>query len=357
MTNLLKKTTGYIASAKLSVTCLLLMAVIVFWGTLYQSSEGLFAARERFFQSWFVLTRFSIPFPGMKLISLALLLNVIFSSLRFFKKPLKYSGLILIHSGLALFLAVILFSSRFTQEYYLPLREGQEVSSAYSTEQFEIASFRTIFSQSSFVIDSIPVASLKKDQEIVFPNTGMKFKVRSVGRIKESHDGQENIQGCQAALIIDELCNFRFEKEVVLKSNEQPFSYICGFDTVLVSMRHSAVPLPVNLKLIDFHGKFYPGTKTLKKVESQILVSSDKLVREVKVSMNKPFRHGSYTFYQASFSNDGGNEAVNISVVYNPYRLFPYTASILMIAGFIIHLLLLVIWRSKSEPGHISDGK
>ena len=31
MTNLLKKTTGYIASAKLSVTCLLLMAVIVFW--------------------------------------------------------------------------------------------------------------------------------------------------------------------------------------------------------------------------------------------------------------------------------------------------------------------------------------
>jgi len=352
-----KKSISYAASLKFSVICLLLMACIVVCGTLYQSTDGLYAARERFFQSWFILTRFYIPFPGMKLVSLALIINIFASLLLLARKPLKNSGLVLLHVGIILQLSGIMFSSSFSREFFLPVAEGETVSAAYSSEKFEIAVFRLSDSYGSayYTSDSVAVSDLRSGHEVHFLNSGIKAGVKNISKGRH-HEDDMSSPFCQVVLIPGEFCSSRSGEEIVLKSGDPPYQLNCDRETVFLSLRPMAFPLPVTLHLLDFSKKFYPGTETLKEVGSHISVRSGAEAWDVLISMNKPFRYGSYTFYQASFSHHEEKEVINLSVVYNPHRLYPYVASLFMIGGFLLHFIMIVISK-KIGPEYGKSGK
>ena len=75
--------------------------------------------------------------------------------------------------------------------------------------------------------------------------------------------------------------------------------------------------------------------------------------RKVLIEMNEPLRHAGYTFYQASFQDQGfytyndsyyydtrfWKDRTVLAVVKNYGRLFPYISSIIMCIGILIHLL------------------
>jgi hypothetical protein len=346
----MKKVIRFLLSTQMTVVCLLLMAALVIWGTIYESSEGLFAARERFFQSW--LTGYFIPFPGIKLISLLLIINMSGSFFRLCRKPIKYSGLILLHLGIALLVFGMIFSSQFTREYFLPLQEGETASSAYNPALYEIALHKQIKNNSNgyYTSDSILIRYLENGKDILFPNSGLKLKVKNIHKSKDS-DINENTPVYQIALSVELPCGFQSGEEVILKSGVQPVELRCDLEIYYLSLRPVSVPLPVTLRLVDFSKKFHPGTEILKEVGSHLSIRSNNLERDVIISMNKPLRYGSYAFYQASFSHEGEKEITNLSVVYNPHRLFPYIASMLMMGGFIIHLVILIIKKiAKTKP-------
>jgi hypothetical protein len=50
--------------------------VLTFWGTVYQVEHGLFAAQERFYNSWLILVAGFVPFPGTQLVLAVLLVNL-----------------------------------------------------------------------------------------------------------------------------------------------------------------------------------------------------------------------------------------------------------------------------------------
>ena len=83
---MLKNLYQFFSSLKLTVTCLVLGCVIVFWGTISQVHLGLYKAQNEFFRSFFVYwtpagSGFHVPiFPGGYFIGTVLLINLFVST-------------------------------------------------------------------------------------------------------------------------------------------------------------------------------------------------------------------------------------------------------------------------------------
>lgn len=345
-----------VSSEIVAVSCLLLIIVIVIWGTLYEVSEGLFAARERFFESWFILTSFYLPLPGLKSLSLVLTINLITHLLRFSNKPIRNSGIIMIHLGAILLLFGVLFSSQFNREYFLPLEEGDSASSAYNTEQSEIALFKKIDAHMNgfITIDSLSTQNIKAGKEISFPNAGLLCHVLDITKQADS-DKDEIIPVLQLRIIPGQGCGYQKEKEIIIKSGDLPVEVNCRPEPLYIGLRPVSVSLPIRLHLLDFSECFHRGTETLKEVTSRISIHDGKIDREAVISMNKPLQYGSYTFYQSSFSHQGDRKTSILSVVYNPYRFFPYISGTIIMGGFILYFVSMIIRRFfelKAEHKH-----
>lgn len=338
------------ASAKITVICLLLMVVMVIWGTLFEAAHGLLAAREVFFQSWIFWT-YHIPFPGIKLLSLALLWNLAFRSLKVISHPLINSGLILIHLGVVFLLSGALFSSKFTKEFFLPLHESESSGVAFSYESSEIAIYKkTLIKPDAYIFDSVPIRISKEKQLISLSKSGVAFTIESIHEQKNTEKGMDRkISMYEVTLLLDNSCISQSGTRVIIKSNNHPLMVSCNQDTVYFSIRPATVPLPVQVQLLEFTKELHPGTATLKDVRSHISVKESSTERNAIISMNKPFRIGAYTFYQASYSQEGGREISNFSVIYNPMRFFPYAASLTIVGGFLLHLIIMFFRKLKAK--------
>jgi hypothetical protein len=350
MTRVVKKVFLLLSSQKLTVTCLLLMIVLVIWGTIYEASQGVYAARERFFQSWIFWTGIKLPFPGLRLIAVVLILNLLPGLIRFARRPVKNSGLLFIHFGIVSLMSGVFFSSYFVHEYFLPLYEGETSGSAYNYQTSEIAVYKSadLQSRTFYTSDSIVVQNIKSGQKLTFPNAGIEFEVAGFKEEKDPEHKDEKIPVFHITLLPENSCISQ-DKEIILKSGDQPSGVLCNGQMLYLSIRPVSVPLPASLKLVNFSKQFHPGTQMLKEVRSQVKVKSKDLERDAVISMNKPLRYGSFTFYQASYSQQDGKAVSNISVVYNPMRIFPYVISLIIVAGFLLHLCLTALRKANEQ--------
>ena len=133
--HLLDRLINFFTSLRLTVVCLALALVLVFWGTLAQVDLGLYKAQNEFFRSFIIYwgpkgASWRIPvFPGGYLIGGVLLLNLIASQLRRFTFTASKIGLWMVHVGLILLLLGQLLTDLLSRESTLHLRErrGQEL--------------------------------------------------------------------------------------------------------------------------------------------------------------------------------------------------------------------------------------
>src|SRR5262245_8550808 len=120
----------FFASLRLTVVCLGLGILLVFFGTLAQVDEGLYAAQNRWFRSFFVINahigRWPVPiFPGGYLIGIVLLINLLTAHITRFKLTWRKSGIFMVHAGLVLLLLGQLFTDMFATEGALRLSVGE----------------------------------------------------------------------------------------------------------------------------------------------------------------------------------------------------------------------------------------
>jgi hypothetical protein len=107
---MLKQLFKLFSSLKLTVVCLVLGCVIVFWGTIAQVHLGLFKAQNEFFRSFFVYwtppgSGFHVPiFPGGYFIGTVLLINLFVAHFRYYQPGKRKIGIVLIHFGIVLLL-------------------------------------------------------------------------------------------------------------------------------------------------------------------------------------------------------------------------------------------------------------
>ncbi|HLP48789.1 MAG TPA: hypothetical protein VK469_22805, partial [Candidatus Kapabacteria bacterium] len=127
------------ASLKLTVVCLLILAMLVVWGTVYQANHGLYQAQQKFFHSWFFLLLGFIPFPGAVLIMFILFFNLV--AVLFYRIGFRLSkiGNLITHLGLMVLLLGGFFTFYFSQESTLMLKEGETSNMSSSNRLWEIA--------------------------------------------------------------------------------------------------------------------------------------------------------------------------------------------------------------------------
>lgn len=123
-------------AAGLPVTVALLswMAVLVFWGTLFQVRAGLLLATQRFADAWFIWGAGLIPLPAGRLLLLLFSLHLVLALLFRMPRHKKYLGLWLVHGGFILLFLGSLLSGLYREEGRVWLSEKSTASLAVKAD-------------------------------------------------------------------------------------------------------------------------------------------------------------------------------------------------------------------------------
>jgi hypothetical protein len=378
---------GVITSLRLTVVCLMLAIVLVFWGTLAQVDLGLYKVQNEFFRSFFICWTpphwgIKIPvFPGGYLVGGVLLINLISSHFKRFTLSADKAGIWLVHFGLILLLFGQFLTDRLSRESTLHLREGETRNYSESERQSELAIIDRTDPAADSVV-AIPQRALMRQKEIRQSVLPFVVKVKAfyanskvAQRAPNAAEPPAATQGVgkRATVQAEPRVTDMDERDVpsavvelvapqgslgswlVSEYVSEPQEVACNNRTYRLAMRLRRFYKPFSLQLVEFRHDVYPGTDIPKNFSSRVLVQRPETgeKREVLIYMNNPLRYGGETFYQASWDKD--DHGTVLQVVHNPSWLTPYFSCILVGAGlvwqFLTHLLGFTLKRKTAPAG------
>ena len=376
---------GVITSLRLTVVCLILAIVLVFWGTLAQVDLGLYKVQNEFFRSFFICWTpphwgIKIPvFPGGYLVGGVLLINLISSHFRRFIFTADKAGIWLVHLGLILLLFGQFLTDRLSRESTLHLREGETRNYSESERETELAIIDRTDPAADNVV-AVPQRTLMRQKEIrqsalpfvvkvkaFYPNSKVAERAPNAAEPPAATQGAGQHATVQAEPRVTDMDERDVPSAVVelvapqgslgtwLVSEyvKQPQEVACNNRTYRLEMRWRRFYKPFSLQLVEFRHDVYPGTEIPKNFSSRVLLQRPDTgeKREVLIYMNNPLRYGGETFYQASWDKD--DHGTVLQVVHNPSWLTPYFSCILVGVGlvwqFLTHLLGFTLKR-KTAP-------
>ena len=374
------------SSLKLTVACLLMGCVLVFWGTLAQVHLGLYKAQNEFFRSVFVYwtpngSNLHIPiFPGGYFLGTVLLINLFCAHLRYYQPGKRKIGIVLIHFGVVLLLLGQMLTDFLSQESALHLRIGETRNYSEADRAFELAVFDTTDPDSDKVV-AIPCSLLVRRGEVSDPE--MPFTVRVKTFYANSQLAQQSQPGYAPAKPTSGLGADIWWREVARETEmnrmdmpsalveivtsqgslgkflvsawlDRPQSFTFNHRKYELLLRQERYYLPFSLHLIEFRHDKYPGTDIPKNFSSRVRLQNlfNHEDREVLIFMNNPLRYQGETFYQASFDPDDHGSI--LQVVHNPSWLTPYLSCVLVAAGLLVQFLghlIPFLKRRLAAPG------
>lgn len=369
---LLERLIRIFTSLRLTVICLSLALILVFWGTIAQVELGLYRVQHEFFQSVIIFQtlkvgslKIPVIFPGGYLIGTVLLLNLVGAYMRRFTFSKKKIGLLLIHVGLILLLIGQLLTDFLAKESMLHLREGQAKNYSEADSRMELAIMDVTDTDSDKVV-AVPGSVLSEKGTVKHESLPFSIQVKnwyansSVAERKANPNAPvPATQGFGPQIIVEERPRVTAMDsrdvpsaiiEIVGKQGslgtwavsgflEQPQAFKYDGRTYELALRRTRYYKPFSLQLLDFRHDVYPGTQIPKNFSSRVRLRHPESGedREVLIYMNNPLRYGGETYYQASFDTD--NEGTILQVVRNPSWLAPYASTVLVSIGLLMQFM------------------
>lgn len=361
-----------LSSLKTTVICLVILAMLVLWGTVYQVDHGIYEAKERFFNAWMLFIYGIIPFPAVRLTVSLLICNLLCTLLFRQVWSVKKIGIILTHVGILILLVGGGYISYTAKESFLTLYENESSNESSSYHKWEIAIGKTIPAEAgadSRLYERFDLASIQTGKSItsrILEGTATVNKVfqncRAFYASSEADSPGENrtsisiveepVSRDPAQSVPGIILSVNNSNITLYGGNPAPTPVFTGKDTAYFILQQKRMPLPLTVKLLDFVKVNYPGTAIAKDYKSVIHVNGRDLDRDVVVSMNRPFRYKNRTFYQAAFSIEDSQESTTLAVVENSGKSLPYLASLLISAGLLAHFLMkLFLFLKKRGAG------
>ncbi len=331
------------SSLKITITCLMLLFILTWWGTIDQVENGLYHAQEQFFHSFFFLSFGWLPFPGAQLVLWILFINLVCVALTRFVYRWSRIGILIIHFGLLTYFVSAFVTLHCVEESQLTLKEGEasNVSSAY--RDWELSIWKKDGGEK--IITAYDAKNFKPGRILDFNEYNFEVIVKNyypnarpdLQPIEANKEPEKNMPGGEF------LVKIKNQKELPLHlfgGDEMATSLQIGQETYQCLLRHKRTTLPLTIKLIDFMKENHPNTDIARSYKSKVEIESNGLNRETIIFMNNPLRYKNYTFYQASYSVDAqGRESSTLAVVKNSGRLLPYIASLTTFVGLVVHFL------------------
>ena len=352
--------------------CLACLIVLTFLGTLYQVDHGLHEAKAVYFDSYFVLLGGIIPFPGTQLVLGVLLVNLLGYLSQLLIAPTFKAGIVMIHLGLLMMLLGGAITHHFAEESNLALQEGEgsNVSASYTDWELALIGLadpttgaRDIMAATLTGREAGGTIEFKDASTVVtideYYDNCRAFQARDVKDAPLSQVGITRLEAAKRELEpSDNIAGGIFTvkpgageplRVLLFGEDAAPRTIETAEGPYQIVLRRKRYPLPVFVSLTDFKRDMHPGTEMAKSYSSQVTVEADGVARDVTISMNKPLRHRGYTLYQASFSEQQSGAQTSVFAVTRNYgRLIPYVSTGIIVAGMILHFLLMLFRRAGS---------
>ncbi|HXA44287.1 MAG TPA: cytochrome c biogenesis protein ResB [Candidatus Angelobacter sp.] len=363
------------SSLRLTVTCLVLGCVIVFWGTMAQVQIGLYRAQSEIFRSFLIEwhpagAAWKIPiFPGGYLVGGVLLINLMVAHVRYYQPGKRKIGIALIHLGIVLLLAGQMLTDVLSVESVQHLRLGEAKNYSESARQSELAVIDITDTNTDKVL-AIPCRVLARRHE--FESSQLPFQIQVTTYYANSEVSTKPDAGFVPVQVTagfgSDLWWHELPHETAMEKTDVPSATVAinspadAIGTFLVSeylgqpqtfvyqgrqyqllLRPERYYMPFNLRLLEFKHDKYPGTDIPKNFSSRVRLQRPDTGedREALIFMNNPLRYAGVTFYQASFDPDDRGSV--LQVVHNPGWLTPYLACGLVGVGLLVQFLMHLI--------------
>lgn len=370
-----------IASVKITCLCLFLLFVLTFWGTVAQVDNGLYAAQERYFFSFFFKVFGVIPFPGAQLVLWILFINLIASVIVHFShlKKIQYIGIKLSHLGVLFYFVAAFVVFHATTESYVHLSEGEGTNVSFAYAQWELACWRKTgvktVENGQVKEKAIQITAFDINKSGIgrpIPLTGVPFNITleqfypnaqayKMAGAKTFLNGSGIAMLAPAALLKEREKNLagaifnlttvsgQHLRLLLYGAESVPTAVDMGQETYYFILRHKAYLLPFTIALNKFKAEFHPGTQVAKAYESLVNVIKPGAVRQVRIVMNNPLRDKDFTVYQASYDIDQmGRKYSTLAVVQNAGQILPYIACLLVFLGLSIHFIMAALRRKRA---------
>jgi hypothetical protein len=379
---LIDRIISFFASLRLTVVCLALGVVLIFWGTLAQVDLGLYKAQNEFFRGFFVHwgpkgASWKIPvFPAGYTLGMVLLANLVAAHYKRFSFTRKKAGIWIVHCGIILLLLGQLLTDMLARESVLHLREGEAKNYSEADRQSELAVIDHSDPQLDTVV-AIPQAVLAGRREVHESQLPFTVRVKQFvpnamveGRAAGAPAPPAATQGAGAGATVQELPReTAMDKrdvpaaivEIVTPQGSQgtwlvselvrPQTIEVDHRTFELEMRPRRFYNAFSIQLLKFQHDTYLGTDVPKNFSSRVALLHPETHenREVLIYMNNPLRYAGETFYQASYDPD--DHGTVLQVVRNPGWLTPYFACVLVGSGLIVQFMMHLVgfatkWRA-----------
>ena len=366
---------NFFTSLRLTVVCLALALLLVFFGTLAQVDLGLYKAQNEYFRSFFIYwgpkgASWKVPvFPGGYLIGGVLLINLFAAQFQRFVFTASKIGLWMVHVGLILLLLGQLLTDLLSRESTLHLREGDARNYSETEREAELA-VSDVTDPAADRVVAITQGVLAREKNIRPGDLPFTIRVKQffanstvADRAAEAAQPPAATQGIGPRATVKELPRVtEMDRrdvpsavvEIVTPQGslgtwlvsefiEQRQSFPLDNRTYELALRPRRHYNPYSIQLLKFQHDVYPGTDIPKNFSSRVLLqrpgTGEK--REVLIYMNNPLRYAGETYYQSGFDPD--NHGTILQVVHNPSWLTPYLSCVLVGLGLVVqfatHLL------------------
>ena len=369
----------------LACLCLIFLFVLTFFGTLHQVENGLYDAKQTYFNSWFLWTEVggaSVPyFPGGVLSMSLLTVNLIIGGLLRITWSTRNAGVIIIHFGIIFMLLAGLVKLTRSDEGHLTLMEGGSSDHFQSYNLWEVAVWEVTAGEvgEELLIPDEHITDLIGSTRRTFTSPDLPFDLTLTGFVQncdilpkgpqweatgEVIDGygilalpaekesERDLAGIHAEVLIDG----RSERAILYGAQRAPWVFNASGKRWAVDMRHTRYPMPYGITLKKFQKEDHPGISMAKSFRSWVTRADESGEEEILIQMNEPLREGGLVLFQSSWGPEGagpeGPFFSVFSVVRNPSDKWPEYSMWIIFIGLVmtfLRTLLRFVRKQNSE--------
>lgn len=382
-----------LASLRLTVVLFALAVVLVFFGTLAQVEQGIWAVMEQYFRTpvaWIDLSVLSallpgighipvtFPFPGGYLIGGVLVVNLLAAHVVRLRWSVRDIGMQFIHAGLIVMLLSEMVTGLFAVETQMTIFEGSSTNFAEDVRAVELAVIdrrdpmrdRVTVVPGLLLLGAMQQGGRVTDDRLPFDIEVIDFLRNSSliyldsappGTTSPATHGwgrgllarpELQATGTDASQTVDYPSAYlefhdkatgaslgTYLVSLYLDQSRDPQFVDSTAGPRLIALRFKRTYKDYALHLIDFSHDRYMGTNKASNYSSRIrLVDPTRNEdREVLIYMNHPLRYGGETFFQYR----PGDNWSGLQIVSNPGWLMPYISCGMVTFGMIYHF----VWR------------
>jgi len=328
------------ASLQVTIVLLAFLALLLFWGILYQSKVGVELATERFFDSYFIWVFDVIPLPGLYSLLVVSAIHLVLSMLYRIPRQKKSIGLYLMHFALlVLILGGLLGSfSRVSMKGYGLVGGKIPVVFEHSSDEYEVV-----------LNDSLSVSLPPWGKLGAFQLGPYDFKIiksceegSPIVKVEEDHKILKNASGFQGfecksqkesvlfpgVILHIKHREFLHEEKVLLGLNERRPYVLTGGESLRLSNIREKMPFEIQVVSADQTG-------------ADVIIMSGRETFPRRIALNVPYKSSHYSIYFTSVIDSFDDQQI---VLFQARKDFfdsvPYLFTILMLAGFAFHYLI-----------------